>query len=33
MMKNDENFILKALFVLKIFNFLFWTFDRAEKRA
>ena len=30
-MKNAFYFILKALFVLKIFKFLSWLFGRAEK--
>ena len=33
---KDENafhFILKALFVLKIFKFLCWRFGQAEKTA
>ena len=32
MMKNAFYFILKALFVLKIFKRLSWLFGRAEKR-
>ena len=31
MMKNAFYFILKALFVLKIFRFLSWLFDHVEK--
>ena len=30
-MKNAFSFILKAIFVLKIFKFLFWLFGYAEK--
>ena len=30
-MKNVFHFILKALFVLKIFKFLSWLFGHAEK--
>ena len=33
MMKNAFNFILKALFVLKIFNFLSWLFGHVDKTA
>ena len=33
MMKNDFYFILKALFVLKIFKFLSWLFGHVGKRA
>ena len=33
MMKNDFYFILKALFVLKIFKFLSWLFGHIEKTA
>ena len=33
MMKNAFNFILKALFVLKMFNFLLWLFGHVEKTA
>ena len=32
-MKNAFYFILKALFVLKIFKFLCWLFDNVEKTA
>ena len=32
-MKNAFYFILKALFVLKIFKFLSWLFGHAEKTA
>ena len=32
-MKNVFYFILKALFVLKIFKFLSWTFGHLEKTA
>ena len=32
MMKNVFSFLLKALFVLKMFTFLSWLFDYAEKR-
>ena len=32
LMKNAFHLISKALFVLKIFEFLFWLFGRAEKR-
>ena len=32
MMKNAFYFTLKALFVLKIFKFLFWLFGHAAKR-
>ena len=32
MMKNAFYFALKALFVLKIFKFLFWLFGYVEKR-
>ena len=31
-MKNIFYFTLKALFDLKIFNFLFWFFDRVAKQ-
>ena len=31
-MKNAFHFTLKALFVLKIFKFLFWLFGHLEKR-
>ena len=31
-MKNAFHFTLKALFVLKIFKFLFWLFGHVEKR-
>ena len=31
-MKNDFYFMLKTLFVLKIFTFLSWLFDCVEKR-
>ena len=33
MMKNALNFILKALLVLKVFEFLFWLFGHVEKTA
>ena len=33
MMKNTFYFILKALFVLKIFKFLSWLFGHVEKTA
>ena len=33
MMKNAFYFILKALFVPKIFKFLSWIFDHVEKAA
>ena len=33
MMKNTFYFILKALFVLKIFKFLSWFFAHVEKAA
>ena len=33
MMKNAFYFILKALFVLKIFKFLSWVFAHVEKTA
>ena len=33
MMKNAFYFILKALFLLTIFKFLSWLFERAEKTA
>ena len=33
MMKNTFYFILKAIFVLKIFRFLSWLFDHVEKTA
>ena len=32
-MKNAFYFALKALFVLKIFNFLSWRFGHAEKQT
>ena len=32
MMKNAFYFTLKALFILKIFKFLFWFFGHVEKR-
>ena len=32
-MKNDFYFILKALFVFKIFDFLTWLFSHVEKMA
>ena len=32
MMKNAFYFILKALFVLKIFNFLSWLFGHVKKK-
>ena len=32
-MKNAFYFILKALFVLKIFTFLYWLFGHLEKMA
>ena len=32
-MKNAFYFILKALFVLKIFKFLSWLFGHVEKTA
>ena len=32
MMKNAFYFILKALFVIKIFKFLSWLFGHVEKR-
>ena len=32
MMKNTLNLTLKALFVYKIFKFLFWVFGHVEKR-
>ena len=32
-MKNAFCFVLKALFVLKIFKFLYWFFDHTEKTA
>ena len=32
-MKNDFYFILKAVFVLKIFKFLSWLFRYVEKVA
>ena len=32
-MKNDYYFILKAIFVLKIFKFLSWLFDHYQKTA
>ena len=31
-MKNVFYFTLKALSILKIFTFLFWSFDHVEKR-
>ena len=33
MMKNAFYFILKALFVLKIFKFSFWRFGHVEDTA
>ena len=33
MMKNAFYFILKALFVFKIFKFLAWLFGHVEKTA
>ena len=33
MVKNAFYFILKALFVLKIFKFLSWLFSHVEKTA
>ena len=33
MLKNAFYFILKALFILNIFNFLFWLFGHVEKTA
>ena len=33
MMKNALYLVLKALFFLKIFNFLAWLFGRAEKNG
>ena len=33
MMKNTFYFILKALFVLKIFKFLSWFFGYVERTA
>ena len=33
MMKNAFYFILKGLFVLKIFKFLYWLFTHVEKTA
>ena len=33
LMKNAFYFILKALFVLKIFKFLSWLFGHVEKTA
>ena len=33
MMKNAFYFLLKALFVLKIFKFLSWLFGQIEKTA
>ena len=33
MMKNIFYFILKALFVLKIFKFLSWLFGHVEKKT
>ena len=32
MVKNAFYFILKALFVLKVFKFLSWVFGHVEKR-
>ena len=32
-MKNAFDFILKALFALKIFKFLPWLFGHVEKKA
>ena len=32
MMKNDFYFMLKSLFVLKIFKFLSWLFGQLTKR-
>ena len=32
-MQNAFDFILKALFVLKIFKFLPWLFGHVEKKA
>ena len=32
MMENDFYFTSKALFILKIFKFLFWLFDHVSKR-
>ena len=32
MMKNAFYFIIKALSVLKVFNFLSWLFDHVEKQ-
>ena len=33
MMKNAFYFIVKAFFVLKIFNFLFWLFGHVKSSA
>ena len=33
MMKNAFYFILKALFILKIFKFLSWLFEHVKKTA
>ena len=33
MMKNAFYFIVKAFFVLKIFNFLFWLFGHVKNSA
>ena len=33
MMRNAFYFILKALFVLKVFKFLSWAFGQVEKTA
>ena len=33
LMKNAFNFMLKALFVLKIFKFLLWLYGHLEKTA
>ena len=33
MMKNAFYFILNALYVLKIFKFLLWSFGHVEKTA
>ena len=33
MMKNAFYFILKALFILKIFQFLSWLFGHIEKKT
>ena len=32
MMKNDFDFMLKVLFVLKVFSFLSWLFGYVEKQ-